>query len=1211
MLPMSSPVDHYSHSVELAAEALLREHPDALVCGLANDGLIVPVPQSMGLWGQAAIEGRAVIDVVLAEDRMTVIDAWFRAKKESVAEGKVRLLSKPSQWMTLHFLDVREAHGALVCILLPSDEAPTEGPNGNVAEIAPAAPRFCTLTEDETGVVLDVDEAFTQMLGYKAEEVIGQPVLDQVHPDDRARSVEGWIAMLSTRRIQQMRLRRRRADGSWIWVDSTVHNYLNQPDRNYVLVELVDVSAEMAAQEALQEQGELLRRLTDAMPDGLLQLDTDRNVVYNNARLLEILHGSPKEARPEAEFADMSGSQEAGVARRPMRAVLHTLTDDGMATFETALARVLEEGEDQDVEVDVTLPSAESRRVLMSIRALLRGDGAVSGTITTALDITDSARARRELEKRATFDALTGCHNRSSILAALRSDLEREESTCTGVLYVDLDKFKSVNDTLGHAAGDESLIIVAERLRVANRDDDEIGRLGGDEFLVLLRGIPGPEVAMSVAQRVCASLRTSARLSSGTVELRASVGVACVQDEAIDAEELISRADAAMYRSKEQAKGLPVLAAGPQDGHTMPGSEHRPQAPARSTPRGRGEPQEIGESREATTREDIEQQLAQHTRQHQAVAHLGQVALREPELTTLIDEIVATVAGTLEVDACGVLKLREDQELLDILAKLGYEGPDTGLPAGTGTHSGYALKTHRPVVVADLHSETRFDATVLLNAGFVSAVNAPIEGHERPFGVLSALSARRRRFSTDDVNFLVAVANVLSAAVERQRKEEAARHAALHDPLTGLSNRTLALDRIDRALARRRRDRTGVAVLVLDLDRLKIINDSLGHAAGDQVLVALASRLEETLRQSDTIARLGGDEFVVVCEGPDEVRHVTELAQRIGDALARPLLSAGGEHFLTASIGMAVAERVEDTAASLLRDADAAMHCAKKLGPGRYELFDATVRAQALSRLHTETELRQALERDQLHVYYQPIIDTATGQPVATEALVRWQHPAHGLVPPLEFIPIAEETGLIAEVGRYVLEQACEQGAAWQRQFEVPLAMFVNVSGHQLANPLFPEEVADIARRRGLLAGTLGLEVTESVLIGQEGSSATVLNELDAHGLRLMLDDFGTGYSSLSYLRRFPLGGVKVDRSFIDGLGDNPEDAAIMRAIVEMCRALDLTVVAEGVETDAQLRQLRQLGCERVQGYLLCHPRPAEEISEFLDGRPLNVTAAA
>ena len=286
------------------------------------------------------------------------------------------------------------------------------------------------------------------------------------------------------------------------------------------------------------------------------------------------------------------------------------------------------------------------------------------------------------------------------------------------------------------------------------------------------------------------------------------------------------------------------------------------------------------------------------------------------------------------------------------------------------------------------------------------------------------------------------------------------------------------------------------------------------------------------------------------------------------------------------------------------------MHRAKKLGPGRYQLFDATVRARVLSRLHTETELRHALECEQLHVYYQPIIDTATGRPVATEALVRWQHPDHGLVPPLEFIPIAEETGLIVELGRYVLEQACEQGAAWQRQFELPLQMFVNVSGHQLANPLFPMEVAEIATRCSLLAGTLGLEVTESVLIGQEGSSATVLNELDAQGLRLMLDDFGTGYSSLSYLRRFPLGGVKVDRSFIDGLGDNPRDAAIMKAIVEMCRALGLTVVAEGVETDAQLRQLRQLGCERAQGYLLCHPRPPQEITEFLNERLVTVTDA-
>ena len=260
-------------SVALAAEALLREHPDALVCGLSGDGLIVPVPQSVGLWGQEAIEGRAVVDAVVAADRKTVIDTWLRARTEGVAEGKVRLLAKPSRWMTLHFLDLRGVHDVVLCILLPSDEV-AEGEDSQANELPPAAPRFCTLMEDESGVVLDCDEAFMQMFGYTAEEVIGKQVLDQLHPDDHARAVEGWIAMLSSRRVQQFRCRRKRKDGSWMWIDTTLHNFLNQPDRNYVLVEIIDVSAEMVAQEALQDREELLRRLTEAMPDGLLQLDT-------------------------------------------------------------------------------------------------------------------------------------------------------------------------------------------------------------------------------------------------------------------------------------------------------------------------------------------------------------------------------------------------------------------------------------------------------------------------------------------------------------------------------------------------------------------------------------------------------------------------------------------------------------------------------------------------------------------------------------------------------------------------------------------------------------------------------------------------------------------------------------------------------------------------------------------------------------------------
>jgi diguanylate cyclase (GGDEF)-like protein len=602
-------------------------------------------------------------------------------------------------------------------------------------------------------------------------------------------------------------------------------------------------------------------------------------------------------------------------------------------------------------------------------------------------------------------------------------------------------------------------------------------------------------------------------------------------------------------------------------------------------------------------RKELERELAQHARQHDAVARLGQIALRERDLKTLLEEVVATVASTLDVPLCGVLKLRADEEVLDMLCVMGIPEEQLGsLPAGGGTHAGYVLHTRQPVVVEDLRSETRFDPTPLLMRGIASGMGAVIEGHELPFGVLSAHTTEHRRFSADDVNFLVAVANVLSAAVERHRKEEITRHAALHDPLTGLPNRALALDRLDLALARRRREGSDVAMLMLDLDRFKIINDSLGHAVGDELLLALASRLQGSVRPSDTVARLSGDEFVVVFERPAGVRHVVALAERISAAVRRPFELASGEHYLTASIGIAMAERPEDTSASLLRDADAAMYRAKQRGPGRYELFDATVRAQVLARLRTETELRQALDEGRLRVHYQPIVDLASGQPVATEALVRWEHPRRGLISPLEFVQIAEETGLIIELGRHVLETACEQGARWQRRFGVPLQMFVNVSGCQVANPLFPVEVDDIAKASGLLPGTLGLEVTESVLIDETGASMAVLGNLDARGLRLVLDDFGTGYSSLSYLRRFPLGGVKVDRSFTDGLGTSRQDAAIMKAIVEMCRALGLVVIAEGVESDSQLQQLRALGCAQVQGYLLCHPQGAEEIGEFLDG---------
>ncbi len=535
-------------SVLPAAEALLREHPDALVCALSKNGLIVPLPGSVPLRGQATIEGRAVIDGVVAADRGEVVALWNRLDEEPTVSGKVRMLNRPSRWVTVHLFDLAATHGVRLCVLLGSDEPAFEAEAGG--EERPAKPRFATLLEDEGAKVIECDDAFTEMFGYTAQELVGKSVLDQIHPEDQGRAVEGWLTTLSTHRSQQTRLRRRRRDGSWVWVDTTLHNYLNRADRNYVLVELIDVSAEMAAQEALQEREELLRRLTEAMPVGLMQLDGERTAVYHNKRLRQIL-----------DLQDEAGAEETdGSAQPSARALLATLTQEGIATFEDALTRVLEDGADVDVEVDVVPVDGEWRRALMNMRALLRADGEVGGAITSVLDVTDSARAHRELERRATFDALTGCHNRGAILDLLERELARDDRASTGVVYVDLDNFKPVNDRLGHAAGDDLLACVAERLRELTRRDDGIGRLGGDEFLLVLPEIRSCEVALRVAARVCESLSRPIELTGApAIELTASVGVALAEAGACTPDELVRRADVAMYRSKERRDGTPTL----------------------------------------------------------------------------------------------------------------------------------------------------------------------------------------------------------------------------------------------------------------------------------------------------------------------------------------------------------------------------------------------------------------------------------------------------------------------------------------------------------------------------------------------------------------------------------------------------------------------------------------------------------------------------
>jgi diguanylate cyclase (GGDEF)-like protein len=427
---------------------------------------------------------------------------------------------------------------------------------------------------------------------------------------------------------------------------------------------------------------------------------------------------------------------------------------------------------------------------------------------------------------------------------------------------------------------------------------------------------------------------------------------------------------------------------------------------------------------------------------------------------------------------------------------------------------------------------------------------------------------------------------------DRRAIEEQLVREALHDRLTGLPNRALLLDRLTQSLAGLARQSGALAVLFLDVDRFKVINDSLGHDAGDDVLVELARRLDQLMRPGDTVARFGGDEFVVLCQGLEHPAAAVHLAERLAEGIAGPISVNGSDVVVTVSIGIALSVSPEDKAGDLLRDADAAMYRAKRDGRARSVLFADAMREEALGRLETEVDLRRALANDELRLHYQPVVDLASGRTTGFEALLRWEHPTRGMVLPLEIIGIAEETGLIVPVGEWVLETACAQLVAWH-QDDPDLSMSVNLSGVQLARPDLVERVAEVLGRTGVRRSAVSLEITESVLMADAEEALGVLHRLKELGVRISVDDFGTGYSSLTYLKRFPVDVLKIDRTFVDGLGTDADDLAIVQAILALAQALGMDTIAEGIENDVQREVLMGLGCTHAQGYLLGRPRPA------------------
>lgn len=457
----------------------------------------------------------------------------------------------------------------------------------------------------------------------------------------------------------------------------------------------------------------------------------------------------------------------------------------------------------------------------------------------------------------------------------------------------------------------------------------------------------------------------------------------------------------------------------------------------------------------------------------------------------------------------------------------------------------------------------------------------------------------------DTAGILDFIVSLAAIAIERKTFESRLSHQAHHDPLTSLPNRLLFFEFLTLALARSRRYQSNVAVLFLDLDRFKVVNDSMGHDLGDDLLRQVALRLQSVVRPGDTVSRFGGDEFTILCEdlsAPDAKHQAVDVAERLLEVIHRPFTLAGDEVFLSASIGIALAGGLNERPESLLRDADAAMYRAKDRGKGRWELFDEAMRANARQRLETENALHRALDRREFKVFYQPVISLTEGRCIGVEALVRWQHAERGLVAPHEFIHLAEETGLIIPLGNWVLDEACRKIARWQKTGPANegFVVSVNLSARQLAQSDLIDQVTSALERTGARAAHLCLEITESVLMDDADSTIGALRALRALGVRLSIDDFGTGYSSLGYLKRFPVDSVKVDRSFVDGLGTDPEDSAIVAAVVSLGHALGLRVVAEGVETQVQIRELVALGCDDAQGFYFAAPQPVNDLHELM-----------
>ena len=768
------------------------------------------------------------------------------------------------------------------------------------------------------------------------------------------------------------------------------------------------------------------------------------------------------------------------------------------------------------------------------------------GLVQVVRDITERKKIEETLRNSSLKDDLTGLFNRRGLLkqAAPYFDFARRQKESLLLLFIDLDGMKKINDEFGHNEGDAALVSTADILNRSFRSSDIIARLGGDEFTVLVTDLNTNKD--DAINRLHENLKAYNETETRGFKLAFSIGVAQLESERMTCfEELLEQADQAMYEQKRMKR------------HRATERDHSKRLREAEAP--------ATESASAFAPNSIPFALSPTSKSNGA-SH-----------------------GTFDNAAIGMAVVSVDGSWLQVneaLCKLlGYSEQELR-----------ATSFQRLTHLEDLRQVQSYIQRVL--EGYIPSHEQEKRYiHEQGHTVWvlwhvsllkdSETAAKRLFFQVQDIS-------------DCKKAEE----KLTQDTLTGMPNRARFHDLIKLRVARKQPNKDGhYAVLLLDVDRFKLVNDSLGNASGDQLLVQIAQRIKTCLRQDDVLGRVGGDEFAVLLDDVTGEEEACSVASRIQQALAISFNLLGQEVYTTMSIGIAVgADHGGDTVSDILRDAETAMHRAKDCGKARYEVFGRDMQGESMSRLKMETDLRNACERGELFVDYQPIVSLQSRTLIGFEALVRWRHPECGLVPPKDFIPVAEETGQILTIGQVVLESACRQVRYWQENYPAvpPLFVSVNLSVKQFNQPGLVENIAQLLQDFELPPRCLKLEITESVFTDNIEAAVGLLTQLRNLGVQLSIDDFGTGYSSLSYLQRFPIDTLKIDRSFVMQMMENEQNLAIVRTIVALAQNLGMDVVAEGVETEDQLMLLRKLECENGQGFLFSMPLRDVQVDQFI-----------